>query len=106
MVSININELYDQFSFGQNKNPVTIKKFLQFAYTNWSIKPNHVFLVGKGRPNEETRNPSVTNAILIPTMGVSPTLSDIALSATDTSNISIAYRQRLQQKLVTTSIII
>lgn len=95
VVNVNINDLYDQFSFGQNKNPLAIKKFLQFAYSSWSIKPQHVFLIGKGRPNEETRNPAVTNAILIPTMGVSPALSDIALSSTDTANLSLLPIGRL-----------
>jgi len=43
-----IDELYDQFAFGIKKNPLAIRKFVEFAATNFDSVPKHLFLIGKG----------------------------------------------------------
>lgn len=45
---VDVNELYDQFAYGVAMHPVSIQRFLQFAYYTWITKPQYVFLVGKG----------------------------------------------------------
>ena len=42
---INVQDLYDEFNFGV-KSPYALKKFLQTAKAQWSLKPHFVLLVG------------------------------------------------------------
>ena len=44
---LDVDHLYDQFSYGILKNPLGIKNFIHYAYDNFAEKPKHVFLVGK-----------------------------------------------------------
>jgi hypothetical protein len=43
-----ITELYDQFAYGYDIHPLSIKHFLQYAYDKWSTKPKDAFLIGRG----------------------------------------------------------
>jgi hypothetical protein len=43
-----IDELADQFCYGVRKNPLAIKRFIMFAVDRFSVKPQMVFLIGKG----------------------------------------------------------
>lgn len=43
-----ITELYDQFAYGYDIHPLSIRHFLQYAYDNWSTKPKDAFLIGRG----------------------------------------------------------
>ncbi len=45
---IDIEELTDQFAYGIQKHPLSIKNFLRFARNNFPTVPAYVFLVGKG----------------------------------------------------------
>ena len=52
---IDIEELYHQFSGGIYKNPIAIKRFLNFAMNKWPSFPSHLFLIGKSiRFNSQT----------------------------------------------------
>lgn len=44
-VVYNLDVLSDKFNYS-NQNPYTIKQFLEYAYTTWSIQPHYVVLVG------------------------------------------------------------
>jgi len=42
------DQLIDQFGFGIKKNPAGIRNFIRFARAKFSIKPKHVFIIGRG----------------------------------------------------------
>ncbi len=44
---INVEELYDQFSYGIKKHPLAIKNYMQYLWTNANIKPKALFIIGK-----------------------------------------------------------
>ncbi|MGV3768256.1 MAG: C25 family cysteine peptidase [Chitinophagaceae bacterium] len=44
----NIDELEDQFAFGINRHPHSIKNFLSFARASFAVKPAYAFLIGRG----------------------------------------------------------
>lgn len=70
VVLVDIDELYDQFAYGIRKHPYAISAFLDFAIKNWSITPEHVFLIGKGFHIPNNRNDeNLYERTLIPGMG-------------------------------------
>jgi len=44
---INIEELYDQFSYGINKHPLAIQNFVRYMQNSGTIQPKYLFLIGK-----------------------------------------------------------
>ncbi len=105
-----INQLVDQFGYGIKKNPLSIKNFLRYARTNFSVAPKYTFLIGRGlsyadyRQNETDANADRLN--LIPTWGYPA--SDILLASntmdpimnTLISRISVVRPQELADYLV------
>ena len=83
-----INELTDQFAYGINKHPLSIRNFLSFARTNFTNSPKFVFLIGKGLNYIEFRNnedePDIEYQNLVPTWG--HPASDNLLSAASNNN--------------------
>lgn len=70
VVLIDIDELYNQFAYGVRKHPVAIQAFIKYATEKWSVKPNHIFLIGKGFHLTSFRNNEGMYArTLIPSMG-------------------------------------
>ncbi len=47
-VVVDITELYDQFAYGYDYHPLSIRNFVAYANANWTIKPNFMFIIGKG----------------------------------------------------------
>lgn len=47
-VIVNVNELYDQFSYGYYFQPSSIKNLINYANNVWTTKPEYLFIVGKG----------------------------------------------------------
>lgn len=43
-----VTELYDEFAYGYDIHPLSIKHFLKYAYDQWNKKPKDVFLIGRG----------------------------------------------------------
>ncbi|MDA3820341.1 MAG: C25 family cysteine peptidase [Candidatus Delongbacteria bacterium] len=76
----NINELYDQYAYGVKKHPYAIRNLVAY-YTNINgIRPQHLFLIGKGlRINDIRNNSSLYASCLVPTYGYSG--SDILITA-------------------------
>ena len=70
---IDIDELVDQFAYGIKKHPSSIKDFIQFAASNFTIKPKFVFLIGKGVSYDEylsKQDKSYADKLnLVPTFG-------------------------------------
>lgn len=71
---LDVEELYDQFAYGVHGHPIAIKRMLEFAHKNWTVKPEFLFLIGKGIANNiryfNSQNLEVRN--LIPGFGVPP----------------------------------
>ncbi len=67
---LDIDVLYDQFAFGDRKNPLAIRNFSLFAADSFSVAPKYLFLIGKAIAYDYNRN-SVTNNTnnLVPTFG-------------------------------------
>ncbi|MCL6525112.1 MAG: hypothetical protein K6T34_10705 [Thermoflavifilum sp.] len=80
---ISTDQLTDQFAYGIDFHPLSIRSFLHFAYDHFPIKPLYVFLIGKGITYDQYRLNQQYNAVqriaLVPTFG-NPA-SDMLLSA-------------------------
>jgi len=78
-----IDQLVDQFAYGIKKHPLAIKDFIQYVANTFAVKPQYVFLIGKGITyNDYTVNqsgPYADKLNLVPTFG-NPA-SDILLSS-------------------------
>jgi hypothetical protein len=78
-----IDELVDQFAFGIQKHPNSVRNFLRWARANFSVAPKFVFLIGHAveyiQYHYYQSNPDMERLNIVPTFG-SPA-SDILLSA-------------------------
>ncbi|TBR18680.1 MAG: hypothetical protein EPO57_06040 [Chitinophagaceae bacterium] len=92
-----IDELVDQFAFGIKKHPLSVRNFLRWARSNFSVTPKFVFLIGHGIVYDQYRlhetNPDVEKLNLIPTFGWPA--SDILLSSNPSTQIPITPIGRL-----------
>lgn len=67
-----IDELYDQFAWGINKHPLSIRNFVRFALDTFPTLPNpkYLFLVGKSIHADKARTNLSNYALnLVPTYG-------------------------------------
>lgn len=79
-LTTDIDELYDQFAYGIKKNPLSIRRFVDYAVQNFTVKPEHVFIIGKGMSWDQGRKNTTNYALcMVPTFGYPP--SDILLTA-------------------------
>jgi len=69
VVLANIFELYEQFGYGVNRHPQSIRNFIRFLHDSLPSPPSYLFLVGKG-VGYNYQNASTQQYNLIPTMGV------------------------------------
>ncbi|OWY19755.1 hypothetical protein C7N43_11190 [Sphingobacteriales bacterium UPWRP_1] len=82
VVVADIEELYDQFSWGIGKHPLSINNFLRFAVQTWATPPEYLLLLGKSvgyRDSYALNNPANYNRNLVPTFG--HPASDMMLSS-------------------------
>ncbi|PLW99501.1 MAG: hypothetical protein C0594_16985, partial [Marinilabiliales bacterium] len=76
---VDIDDLYNQFSYGINKHPLAIKNFVRYLISVSDTIPEHLFIIGKGIRLTATRfNSYWYKYNMIPSMGES---SDILLTA-------------------------
>lgn len=71
-ITVDIEQLYDQFAYGVNKSPLAINNFIQYAVNTWSgsRKLQYVLLLGKAREYPSMRgDATVRNQCMIPTFG-------------------------------------
>jgi hypothetical protein len=47
-VVVNVEELYEQFTYGVHRHSYSVKNFVNWAKKNWT-DPKYVFIIGKGR---------------------------------------------------------
>jgi hypothetical protein len=73
VVVADVEELYDQFAYGVEIHPLSIKNFLHYAHTNWLMKPEYCLLLGRGllyhSYNEYKQNISTYPYPIVPTFG-------------------------------------
>ncbi len=83
---VDIDELYDQYAYGIQKHPLSIRNFCAFALDTFTVKPEYLLLIGKSVTPVKTRitgfnNVATTtvnwNTNLVPTFGYPP--SDMLL---------------------------
>lgn len=66
-----IDELYDQFSYGIRKHPLSIRNFARYAYDNFLSPPEYLFLIGKALTVQRYRyNNTHYKNTLVPSFGV------------------------------------
>ncbi len=94
-VIINVDTLYDQFSYGVKKSPLAIRNFIQWANSHWTVAPKHVFLVGKAIESPTTKRSTGNqyNLDLVPTFGYPG--SDNLLAASRTNDTMLVCIGRL-----------
>jgi hypothetical protein len=70
---ISIDDLVDQYGYGVRNNPVAIRDFIRHADQVFAVKPQYVFLIGRGMayPDFKTNesSPVTSKTALIPTFG-------------------------------------
>ncbi len=68
-----VEELYDQFAYGLDIHPLSIKNFLRYAHTNWTNKPEYALLLGRGLLYSQYKaykqNPTTYPFPIVPTFG-------------------------------------
>ena len=79
-ITVDVTELYDQFAYGNLRHPLAIRHFIHYAVDNWSIQPEYLFLIGKGRTwVSNYASQTATNQTMVPTFGYPG--SDVLLTA-------------------------
>ena len=94
---INIDELDDQFGLGIKKHPAAIRDFIRFASLQFKIKPQYVFIIGRGLNSLEYRqneNDPITAKIdMVQTFGWPA--SDVLLACLPGQNVPLIPIGRL-----------
>jgi len=72
-IIVEIQQLYDQFAYGVQRHPISIRNFGHFVEKFWE-NPEFVFIIGKGREyigirKEEDLNNPQDLPVLVPTFG-------------------------------------
>ncbi len=80
---VDVNQLYDQFAYGVERTPLSIRNFGHYIEKNWS-NPKYFFIIGKGReyPFARTNEDlalSINQSYYVPTFGM-PGADNLLLS--------------------------
>jgi hypothetical protein len=69
-IVFNLNDLYDQFSYGIEKHPYAIRGFMDYIVDNWSTSPKYLFLLGKSiKANLARKTPVDFANNMVPSFG-------------------------------------
>lgn len=87
-IIVDIQQLYDQFAWGIQRHPLSIRNFAHFVKKNWQ-NPQYVFIIGKGREYNGVRTAaqltsSANASFYVPTFGV-PGSDNLLLSTNETA---------------------
>ena len=70
VIMADIDDLYDQFAYGNTKNPLAIKNFCKYLSDALAVPPKYLLLIGKSIQNSDVRiNANNWNANKVPTLG-------------------------------------
>jgi hypothetical protein len=79
-LNVNIFDLYDQFAFGIQDHPASIRKFTDYIMDHWPVADRHMMLIGKAiEYGAFFDNPNVRSYDYVPTFGFPG--SDVLLTA-------------------------
>lgn len=67
VIMADVDDLYDQFAYGNKKNPLAIRNFCKFLVDSLPTAPKYLLLIGKSINNYEARNN--WDSCFVPTMG-------------------------------------
>ena len=85
---VKVGELYDQFGFGVEKNPLSIRNFVEHAVDLAPFPISHLFLVGKSVSAKAHRNNATAYAEnLVPTFG-NPAADNLLTSGLNQSGLA------------------
>ena len=94
---INIEDLDDQFAFGIKKHPASIRDFIRFASSQFKVKPQYIFIIGRGLNSIEYRqnenNPITAQIDMVQTFGWPA--SDVLLACPPGQNVPLVPLGRL-----------
>jgi Peptidase family C25 len=74
----NVDELYDQYTYGIRRNPIAMRQFAKDALKNWAKGVQYLFLVGKGISTTDLNHEYYRNSAtilaqnLVPSFGLPP----------------------------------
>lgn len=89
VVVAEVQQLYDQFAYGLNRHPLSIRNFVHYAVKRWPV-PGYCFLIGKGQEYPAMRKaaslePAVAEGrMLVPSFG-NPASDNLLVSNNNTS---------------------
>jgi hypothetical protein len=99
---MDIDQLVDQFAFGINKDPLSVKNFLRFARAKFAVKPKFAFLIGRGVDYSDYRyyesNVYANQLNLVPTFGW-PASDNMLASDDGAGSTALTYIGRLSAVL-------
>lgn len=91
VIMADIDDLYDQFAYGNIKNPLAIKNYCRFLSDQLPVPPKYLLLIGKSIRNTMVRNNSTYwNLCKIPTMG-NPSSDNLLTSGIHGANSSSPF---------------
>ncbi|MBC7695928.1 MAG: hypothetical protein H7141_10845 [Burkholderiales bacterium] len=91
VIMADIDDLYDQFAYGNIKNPLAIKNFCRFLSDTLPVTPKYLLLIGKSIRNAMVRdNLANWNMCFIPTMG-NPSSDNLLTAGIKNSNSSTPF---------------
>ncbi|MCD6018119.1 MAG: hypothetical protein K0S53_1240 [Bacteroidetes bacterium] len=91
VIMADIDDLYDQFAYGNIKNPLAIKNYCRFLSDQLPVPPKYLLLIGKSIRNNMVRNNSSTwNLCKVPTMG-NPSSDNLLTSGIHGTNSSTPF---------------
>ncbi|MCB0589613.1 MAG: hypothetical protein KDD06_30290, partial [Phaeodactylibacter sp.] len=85
---VEVQQLYDQFAYGVNRHPLSIRNFAHYAVRNWP-SPRYCFIIGKGQEYPGMRRGGLVAAVadgrmMVPSFGT-PASDNLLLSDNYTS---------------------
>lgn len=74
VITADVEELYDQFSWGIKKHPLAIRNFLRYLMDSLPTYPQNVFLIGKSIQHREmiSQGGAAWQKSLVPSIGIPP----------------------------------
>ncbi|MEZ5003898.1 MAG: C25 family cysteine peptidase [Chitinophagales bacterium] len=80
-----IQDIENQFGWGVRNHPLAIRRFINYALDNYMVRPEHLFIIGKGITYTSIRNNTNNfNNCLVVSMGTPD--SDVFLTARSAEN--------------------
>ncbi|MEZ4949684.1 MAG: C25 family cysteine peptidase [Saprospiraceae bacterium] len=97
-IIVDIDQLYQQFGYGIERNPICVRNFLHFAEKNWRKELQNLLLVGKPREylfirTEADVTAAIDETFYVPTFGYNA--SDLLLATDNYTYVPIVPLGRL-----------